>query len=269
MTLVDILRVLRRLTSIELVTSMMYRAQFAVYMISTVVTTVVGLFIWTTIEASGANLPVDRKFLVSYYLMLAVVQMLASTWHSEYLATVIRNGELNSWLVRPGSYLLNLVANNLAEKVVKLMAILPLLGLIWLPYRESFAVPTDFDRWLLFAPAVAGAAVINFSLVTAVGSLGFWLDDNTGIARSQHMIRGILSGQIVPLALYPEWSQGLLQWQPFRFVLSFPLEILLADIETRALLLGFTSMALWAVAFVALSYVTWQRGIRAYNAVGA
>lgn len=269
MTVPDTFRVLRRLTSIELIGSMMYRTQFAVYMVSTVVVIVVGLFIWTTIEASGADLPVGREFLVSYYMLSAVVMVLASTWHSEYLASEIRNGRLNSWLVRPGSYLLNLIANNIAEKIVKVMAIIPMLAFVWLGYRDSFALPGELARWLLFVPAMLGAAAINFGLVTAIGSLGFWLDDNKGIARSQHMMRGVLSGQMIPLALYPAWTQGVLEWQPFRFTLSFPLEVLLMDLSASDLWLGFALMTGWAAFFVWLARFTWLRGLRVYGAVGA
>lgn len=260
---------LRRLTGIELIGSMMYRTQFAVYMISAVVAVVVGLFIWTTIEASGADLPVGREFLVTYYMLSAVVFVLASTWHSEYLASEIRNGGLNAWLVRPGSYLLNLLANNIAEKIVKVMAIIPMLALVWLAYRDSFALPAEAWRWLLFVPAMLGAAAINFGLVTAIGSLGFWLDDNTGVARSQHMVRGVLSGQAVPLSLFPGWSQGFLEWQPFRFSLSFPLEVLLMDLNTSQVALGFALMTGWAVFFVWLARAVWLRGLRVYGAVGA
>src|SRR5690606_27617890 len=131
MNFVSVLKVLRKLTSIEIVGSLMYRTQFAVYMMSTVVSIMVGLFIWIRLGDSGADLPVNREFIVTYYLVLAVVRTLVSTGHSEYLAQVIRTGELNAWLIRPGSYLLNLLANNFSEKVVKTIVIVPMISVIW------------------------------------------------------------------------------------------------------------------------------------------
>lgn len=269
MTFPAVMRVLRKLTSIEIVGSLMYRAQFAVYMASTVVSIMVGLFIWLRVGEGGNNLPVDREFIVSYYLMLAVVRVLVSTWHSEYFAAVIRTGELNAWLVRPGSYLLNLLANNFAEKVVKIATILPMLALIWFFYRQQFVLPSESWRWLLFIPAIVGAFLIEFCLTTTIGALGFWMDDNAGIARSRHVIAMALSGELVPLALYPAWAAGFLQWQPFRFTMSFPLEVLLMDLSSRQLAAGFAMQFMWLVAIAALCRFTWQRGLRAYSAVGA
>ena len=123
MTPAAVALVLRRLTSLELTSTLVYRTQFVLYMIGTAISTLIGLMIWLRLEESGADLPVDREFIVSYYLMLAIVRVLTSTWHSEYLAQEIRMGSLNRWLIRPGSYLLNLIANNLAEKLIKITAV--------------------------------------------------------------------------------------------------------------------------------------------------
>lgn len=269
MTFAAALRVLRKLTSMEIVSSLMYRTQFAVYMMSTVVSIMVGLFIWVRLGDSGADLPVDREFIVSYYLVLAVVRTLVSTWHSEYLAQVIRNGELNAWLIRPGSYLLNLLANNFSEKVVKTIVIVPMISIIWFFYRDSFALPGGLTRWLLFLLAMVGAFVLEFCLTTAIGALGFWMDENAGIARSRHVIAMALSGELVPLALYPAWASTFLDWQIFRFTMSFPLEVLLMDLSGRQLAFGFLMQFAWLAGIAVLCRFTWQRGLRAYSAVGA
>ncbi len=269
MTITSQLRVLRRLTSIELTGSLMYRTQFAVYMVSTVVSIMVGLFIWLRVGESGNGLPVDREFIVTYYLMLAVVRTLVSTWHSEYLAQVIRKGELNAWLARPGSYLLNLLANNFSEKVVKMSTILPMLAVIWWFYRDQFALPNESGRWLLFLPALVGAFVLEFCLTTTIGSLGFWMDENSGIARSRHVIAMALSGELVPLVLYPAWAATFLDWQVFRFTMSFPLEVLLTDLSSHQLMTGFVLQFVWLGAIVAVCRFTWQRGLHAYSGIGA
>lgn len=269
MTILNVLKVLRKLTSIELVASLMYRTQFVVYMVSTAVSVVIGLLIWLRLEASGADLPVDREFIVSYYLMLAIVRVLTSTWHSEYLAQVIREGQLNAWLVRPGSYLLNLIANNVAEKSVKIFAVTLLLLPAWFAYRQAFVLPASARQWMLFLLALVLAAIIQFCLTTVIGSLGFWMDDNAGIARARHVISMVLSGELVPLVLYPAWAMDFLQWQPFRFMLSFPLEVLLGSLSSQQLIYGFAMQLMWVAFFAWLCWFVWQRGLQSYTAIGA
>lgn len=269
MTLSAILRVLRRLTVMEITSSFMYRTQFVIYMISTVVSVLIGLMIWLRLDQSGADLPVNREFIVSYYLMLAIVRVLTTTWHSEYLATEIRNGRLNRWLIRPGSYLLSILANNFAEKVIKIIVVTVLLLPAAIYWREYFVLPADFSQWMLFLLALVLAAVIQFSLTTAIGSLGFWMDDNTGIARGRHVVGMVLTGELVPLALFPGWAMSFLDWQPFRFMLSYPLEILLGTLSVQQIAYGFAMQILWTTFFVWLCWFTWRRGLRSYSAIGA
>ncbi len=269
MTPAAVARVLRRLTVMEITSSFMYRTQFVIYMIGTVVTTLIGLLIWLRLEQSGAALPVNREFIVSYYLMLAIVRVLTSTWHSEYLASVIRMGTLNSWLIRPGSYLLSVLGNNLAEKLIKIMAVSLLLLPAWYFYRDYFVLPAGLSQWLLFVIAIVLAAAIQFSLTTAIGSLGFWMDDNTGIARGRHVIGMVFSGELAPLALFPAWAMGFIEWQPFRFMLSFPLEVMLGTLSTQQLVYGFAMQLMWTVFFGWLCWFAWQRGLRSYSAIGA
>lgn len=262
-------RVLRRLTSIELASAFMYRTQFFIDMLSTAVNILIGLLIWLRLEQSGADLPVDRDFIISYYLMLAIVRVFTSAWQSEALAGVIRSGQLNGWLIRPGSYLVNQIANNLAEKVVKLAAIALMLAPVWVAYRQAFVLPTNLGRWLLFLSTLILAAAMQFCLSSIIGALGFWMDDNSGVERGRYVISMVLSGEAVPLALFPAWALSFLNWQPFRFTISFPLEVLLGSVTGADLVYGFGMQIAWTILFGWLTWFTWQRGLRSYSAVGA
>ena len=65
-----------------------------------------------------------------------------------------------------------------------------------------------------------------FLLDFLVGSLAFWVQDVRGLIRVKMLVGAFLAGQVIPLALFPPAVTPLLQAQPFRYTLSFPLEIL-------------------------------------------
>jgi ABC-2 type transport system permease protein len=79
----------------------------------------------------------------------------------------------------------------------------------------------------------------------------------------------VLAGQLVPLALMPDWAQGFLLVQPFRYLLSFPIELVVADLGRADIALGLTVQVGWTMALVFGSRWVWGRGQRAYSAVGA
>lgn len=264
-----VLRILLRWTALNLSLALAYRSEWVLFMLANMAVPIVSLLIWRAALASGVQLPVDAAYVTTYFVLVGVVTMLASSWGAPYIADNIRRGELSRDLIRPAPAQLNGIANNLAEKTMKLMALAPMVGIVWLVFHDSVVVPLDAVRWLLFLPSVVLAAILVFALDHVIGLMGFWFDDVGGLNQANSLLRDVLSGAIIPLALMPSWSQGFMDLQPFRFMVSFPLEIVVGDLSSRELAIGFgTQMAYVVLALVGWRAV-WRRGLRAYSAVGA
>lgn len=269
MTAAQSLRVIWRLMLIDLTTALIYRVEFVMFMVSTVIGPAISLMIWRTALDNGAALPVDAEFLTTYFVLLGVVSMLTSSWLSGFLAEEIRLGHLSKWVVRPGSAQMNLIANNLGEKLIKSVPLAPMIAVLWWMFRDAFVLPDDPVTWLLFAVSVVAAATMVFALDVIVGSLAFWLDDITGIDHARALLMMIFRGQLVPLALMPAWSQGVIDVQPFRFTLSFSLELLIGDLSAAERATGMALQLTYPALTVLGAIWVWRRGMRAYTAVGA
>lgn len=269
MSIATSLRIIRRLVVIDVTMAMIYRVEMAMFMIGTVLTPTISLLIWRAALANGAALPVDAEYLTTYFVLLGVVSMLTSSWGSLFVAEDIRLGQISKWLARPGSTHFNGIANNISEKVIKTIVLAPMIAVLWWAFRDSVALPTSPLRWLLFAVSIVGAAVMVFSLDVLVGSLAFWLDDIGGIDYARGLLADILRGGLVPLALLPAWSQGFINVQPFRFTMSFSLEIVIGDLSTRELAIGMGFQLLYPILTVLAARALWRRGLRAYSAAGA
>jgi ABC-2 type transport system permease protein len=245
-----------------------YRGAFFVLMLSIVLSPLISLLIWLTVGESGARLPLGRGQLVTYYVLLGGTSMLTNSWITFYVAEDIRLGKLSPWLLRPAPVILGAVANNVGEKVVKLPLILPLSALTALLFRSDLGLPTDPAAWALYLLGLPLAAATNFLLDYAIGSLAFWIHDVMGLYRVKDLLSAFLAGRFVPLALFPPWAGGALEAQPFRYTLSFPLEVLTGTLGPDALLRGFAWQLLYPVGLALLCRVLWRYGLRAYSASG-
>lgn len=269
MTIPQSLRIIRRLVIIDFSGALMYRAEFVMFMISTVLAPAISLLVWRAALASGADLPVDEQYLTTYFVLLGLVSMLVSSWTSGYLASEIRLGHISKWLVRPGSTHFNGIANNISEKLIKIVALTPMIAALWWFFRDSVALPQDPLRWTLFLASIVAAAVMVYALDVLVASLAFWIDDIGGIDYARGLLASLLKGHVVPLVLLPAWSQGFVEVQPFRFTLSFPLELVVRDLSGQELATGMALQVIYPVLTVLAARALWRRGLRAYTAVGA
>lgn len=263
------MKVLRRMTVLNLGVAMAYRGEFVMFMLATITMPLISLLIWQAALASGAQLPVGKEYLTTYFVLLGIVNMLTSSWIAPYLADEIRQGELSRWLIRPAPSQLHGISNNLTEKLVKLAWHTPAILVLWLLFRDHVTVPGDPVRWILFGASVLLAAVLVYAFDVLIGSLGFWFDDVRGIYQAHTLLKEVLSGAVVPLMLMPDWSRGVMDVQPFRFMVSFPLEIVIGDLSSSEVATGFGLQAGYAGLAVVASVVVWQAGIRSYSAVGA
>jgi len=261
-------RILRRMTAANLASNLVYRGAFVFFMLNTIAVPIISLLVWRAALASGAHLPVDREYLTTYFVILSFVSMATSSWLAPFLSEDIRLGRLSIWMVRPASLLHELVANNLSEKILKTVILVPMIGVLWLAFADSVRLPTDPARWLLFVPSLMLGLVLVFTLDVIMGSLAFWLDDTGGLIRARDLIADVLSGSIVPLALFPGWSHGFVTAQPFRFTVSFPVEILTGQLSPHAVATGFALQTGYVLAVCLLGWAVWSAGVKAYSAIG-
>lgn len=258
-------RVLRILLAREIAIMMHYRAWLAMMQLANVVVPAISLLVWRGAIEQGATPPVTESFLTTYLVLVSVVGMLTSSWTSGFLAESIRLGGLSSWLVRPCSTHLNGIANNLGEKTVKIFLLIPLVTVLGIIFRTEVDLPSAVTRWLAFAVSLLLAGAMTYSLDIMIGSLAFWFEEVSAVNRLRFLLSGLLSGSLIPLALFPPMFAGFLNAQPFRFMVSFPLEVLLGNPSTGsyALQLG------WTAAFVGAAVLTWRVGLRSYQGAGA
>jgi ABC-2 type transport system permease protein len=261
-------RVFGKLFALNLSTSFTYRGEMFLWQVGNVMVPLISLFVWQAAIASGAQLPTTPRYLTAYFVLISIVNMLTNSWTAFYLAEQIRDGSLNRYLCRATSTHVDALANNAGEKVVKLILLVPMVVVLAAALGDRFDLPDQLWRWLLAFGCLIVAAVMTWLLDVMIGSLAFWFADVNGFLRASEVIVPLLSGAVIPLALLPDALHGLSQVQPFRFLVSFPLEVLLGEVQ-GGLLVGLGWQLGWLLVFAVAARLVWRLGIRTYSGAGA
>jgi ABC-2 type transport system permease protein len=98
--------------------------------------------------------------------------------------------------------------------------------------------------------------------------LAFWFTNSMGLIGLQDAFTFLLAGQIAPVALLPGPMQTLAIWLPFRYMMGFPVEVLMGQLTPSEIAMGFGIQLFWISVALVMSVFTWQRGLRRYTAVG-
>jgi ABC-2 type transport system permease protein len=112
---------------------------------------------------------------------------------------------------------------------------------------------------------MALTSALTLALEALLGTLAFWLEDIGSVMRGNAVLATVLGGQLVPLALMPAWSHVFLVAQPYRSMVSFPLEIISGDLNGQEMAIGFGLQVLWIAVITWGAFALWRRGLKEYT----
>lgn len=253
---------------ISFIDSLAERGDVFLYALGNFVTPVIIMTIWLVINKEGTNTLFTYNQLIVYYLASVLVATVDSSWVGQFIPGRIRRGDISSLLLKPMPFLTQWIGQNIGEKFVKLIFLTPsvlLLGLFL-----SAKIPNlGFTDWLLVSVSILMGGIIVFLLDILVGMAAFWMEETRSLQELFGILESLFSGKLIPLALLPLFWEKIAFFLPFRYFLSFPLEILLKQLTTSEILAGLFMQSIYLLLIVVIYRLVWSRGIKLYSASGA
>lgn len=254
------------LLRVGLAASVAYRAEMLVWMLTTTMP-LVSLALWSAVAADAPVGGFTPRRFGAYFLAALVTRQLTGSWIVWELNHDIRSGSLSQKLLRPIHPLVVFSAENLSAVPLRAAFSAPI-AIVMLVAMDPGLFPATPGRLALLAAAFAGAWAINFFTMALIGSLAFFVESSTAIFEIWLVAFGVLSGYLVPLDLFPSWLQGVADALPFRYTLSFPVEVVLGLAQGERALRALAAQWAYVAGFVAASLLVWRAGIRRYAAFG-
>lgn len=253
----------------EIALQFAYRAAISIWLVSLVTTPVISLVVWTTVARGngGSAGGFTAGQYAAYFVAVMIVNNLTFTWVMWEMEWRVRSGFFSPVLLRPMHPIHNDVVNNLTFKLLTSVAMLPIAVLLALSFDAEF----EPSLWhvLAFVPVLLAAMLLRFLCEWTVALAAFWITRTVTLNQLYGTLTFFLAGQVAPLSLFPDPLRVVAAVLPFRWMLAFPVEVMLGRADGRDLLIGVGMQTFWlALAFLAMRGV-WRRGVRRYSAVGA
>jgi ABC-2 type transport system permease protein len=245
---------------------MQYRSFFFVLAFGWMVPPLAALFVWLAATGQGSIGGLGRGQFVAYYLTLVLVNQFTYAQANWTVGDHIRLGNLNTWLMRPLPTAFNPLADEIAGKVVTLVFVIPVSLVLAVLLRPAWN--SDLAHVLLFIPALIMAWALRFLWGYALALLAFWSSRADALLALQDALVFIFSGIVAPTALLPGGLQIVARWLPFRYMIGYPVEVLVQQPDVVQLWQGFALQAGWLVVAALMTALLWRVGLRRYTALG-
>ena len=224
------------------------------------------MFVWATAAKAGAAGGFERGDFVFYYLCLILVNQFTYPVSNWTVGDVIRSGSFSSWLLRPLPAIYEAIGADVAAKMVCMPFSLAVVAVLGLVLRPSFAF--SWPAALAFVLALLLAQGLRFMLADVLALLALWSQRADALLGLNDTFLFLLGGQVAPTALLPGVLQQVATVLPYRYMIGFPIELLMGRLSRAEMVAGFAWQVGWLAAAVLLHQLVWRRGILRYAAVG-
>jgi ABC-2 type transport system permease protein len=233
------------------------------------VATVIEVTLWLAI-LSGMGMKslggFGREYYLAYALWSTFMGRITTNWMYEFLMLdEIDSGKVNAILVRPISFYEFYFSQFIGYKLVTAVFsfVLPL-GACWV-----FHAPVIADRLPLMFLLLAFYLAFTYTISFCIACMAFFMNRAQSLTGMKNMMMWALTGELIPLDLYPEPLRTWMMHSPFASGVYIPVAYVTGRIDTPLVLQSFVSIAAGLIFFAGIGSLLWGRGIRAYTGTGA
>ena len=212
-------------------------------------------------RSSNASQPMELDDVMTYvWLSQAFLALLP--WNIDLnLRAQIRSGGVGYELLRPVDLYNYWFSRSLAWRAAPTLLRAPLL-IAFALIVMGMGAPPSWESAGAFIVSMAGAVLLSAALSTLFNITILWTLSADGMIGLAPAIITILSGMIVPIPLYPDWAQTILNILPFRGLVDVPYRLYLGHIPPGELPMLLAHQIVWTAAIIILGRWVLSRGLR-------
>lgn len=212
-------------------------------------------------RSSSAPQPMGYAETVTY-LWLTQAMLLLLPWGIDWeIRAMVRDGSVAYELARPTDLYWLWYCRNLAARTAPvLLRATPLFIIAGLFF--SLQPPPSIEAAAAWLFTTMGAIALGSAISTLMSISLLWTIAGDGVARLVATLATMFSGSIVPLPLFPDWSQPILNALPFRGLMDVPFRFYMGHLPLQRLLPEAFLQWAWTAALVVLGRLILARGVR-------
>lgn len=174
-----------------------------------------------------------------------------------YIRERIMNGTMDADLVKPVGLQRHMLVRDLAQKLSKLIQFTIPTLIVFIVLAGMYYLPS-VEKLLLFAVSLFLAYLVLFSINYLFGLLCFITLSVENIYFCYTAVVCFLSGQFVPLWMFPQWAQKIITVLPFRCIYDIPMSIYIGRTELPGAMRDLLLQMIWAFVLWVTGAVLWK-----------
>lgn len=207
--------------------------------------------------------------MVWYFMAANFVGSFVVTFTEQRLSGKILSGDLSVDLLKPVSLYKAELSFSIGHKALSVLI------QIMLPFFVCSAI--IFPRFITLSSICRffllniGSFSISFLINYMIGLSAFYIKENNSIIRLKTFLISFAGGAFIPLEFFPDWSNRILDFLPFKYIYYWPIQFFLNSQVTNGSYIFIKIVLiqlLWITVLLCAVNLLYRKVIKNYCAVG-
>jgi len=227
------------------------------------------MLLWKAVFLGAASEQIagyDQSSYLAYALWAAFISRISSNWMYEFrMIEEIETGSINSLLTRPFSFFEYYFSQFIGYKFITTIVS------IFIPILVSYfiEIPIYYSRIPIALLLVFLYLFFIFSLSFIVATTAFHLTRVSSLTVAKNLAMWLLSGELLPLDLFPKPLFEFLILLPFANAAYIPVGYITGRVSQDLLIQGFLSVSVGSFLLYLIAQAFWRSSLKKYSGTAA
>ncbi len=266
----------REFSRVGFVNILAFRLRYYTGILTYLINVTVYYFLWSAVyspasgvvNASGAGIAgYSLPQMLTYVNVGWIIRSFYWNTIDQEMAYEVLEGKIATELLKPVSIQWMWLSRAMGESAFRLiMLTAPTAVIISLLYPVRR--PASVAHCVLFLLAVLGSFLLMGAINFMIGTCAIPLKSILALIRAKFWLIELLSGLLVPLALFPEKVRMVSAWLPFEHIAYTPLQIYLGKLSPAEAAVRLLLQWVWVAVLLWLGHLWWERSTRKITIYG-
>ena len=238
--------------------SLIYRSSILFNILGSIIRVLISIALWSFLYVDNIEM---INYMIIYTIMSNIISLFYSGGMSDAIGSKVISGSFAIDLIRPT----NFIKMNYFQLIGKMLSSFVLKGLptIFL-FLPLLILNSHFNRpiyiILAFIAIMCGHCLCMI-IYSCIGFLAFVLLEIWPINMFMEDTIKFFSGALIPIALFPGWLSAIVEVMPFRFLYSFPLQLMINNLSSSYIFASFIVLFVWIILLGLLLLFSYKKAI--------
>lgn len=248
----------------ELKRQLAYKGAFYLFIFISLFGSFINYYLWMAIYGSSSSKTIgsmSQQEMIVYIFMVYVTSSIVTISISDWVSDDVVKGTVAMNLIKPIDYRASLISRALGNAVYRFLA--PAV-FVWIGieiYKVTVLKMQVVSVWtiLLYLLSCALSFLIFVLFDFCFGMIAFFTTYIFGMLMAKEALLSFLTGQLIPISLFPAGVQKVFDYLPFSSMVYTPVMIYLGKYSGRELIFVLVRQIIWVVLLYLLGNIIWKK----------